>query len=73
MESYHQIREKTPVDADYHDKVVQEVSLQFATDFYLHIVLTDLARDFDVPMCQTRPRASDFIEARFSAGHDQTA
>ena len=33
MESYHQIREKTPVDADYHDKVVQEVSLQFAKDY----------------------------------------
>ena len=33
MESYHQIREKTPVDADYHDKVVHEVSLQFAKDY----------------------------------------
>ena len=33
MESYHQIREKTPVDADCHDKVVQEVRSQFAKDY----------------------------------------
>ena len=33
MESYYQIREKTPVDADYHDKVVQEVSSQFAKEY----------------------------------------
>jgi len=33
MESYHQIREKTPVDADYHDKVVQEVRSQFAKEY----------------------------------------
>ncbi|MDH3313083.1 MAG: phosphomannomutase [Nitrosopumilus sp.] len=33
MESYHQIREKMPVDADYHDKVVQEVSSQFAKEY----------------------------------------
>ncbi|MDH3341965.1 MAG: phosphomannomutase [Nitrosopumilus sp.] len=33
MESYHQIREKTPVDADYHDKVVQEVRSQFTKEY----------------------------------------
>ena len=33
MESYHQIREKTPVNADYHDKVVQEVRSQFAKEY----------------------------------------
>ena len=33
MESYHQIREKTSVDADYHDRVVQEVRSQFAKEY----------------------------------------
>ena len=33
MESYHQIREKTPVDADCHDNVVQEVRSQFAKEY----------------------------------------
>ena len=33
MESYYQIREKTKVDSEYHDKVIQEVSTQFSKDF----------------------------------------
>ncbi|MGI9567396.1 MAG: phosphomannomutase [Nitrosopumilus sp.] len=33
MESYHQIREKTKVDSEYHDRVIQEASTQFSNDF----------------------------------------
>lgn len=33
MESYSQIREKTKVDAEYHDKVIQEVSTQLSKEF----------------------------------------
>ena len=33
MESYTQIREKTKVDAEYHDKVIQEVSNQLSKEF----------------------------------------
>ena len=33
MESYTQIREKTKVDAEYHDKVIEEVSNQLSKEF----------------------------------------
>lgn len=33
MESYHQIREKTKVDADYHDKVIDEVKARLEKEY----------------------------------------
>ena len=33
MESYSQIREKTKVDAEYHDKVIEEVGIQLSKEF----------------------------------------
>ena len=33
MESYHQIREKTKVDADYHDKVIDEVKVRLEKEY----------------------------------------
>ncbi len=39
MESYTQIRDKTPVDADLHDKVIEEVKSRFAEDYSETITL----------------------------------
>jgi phosphomannomutase len=33
MESYNQIRDKTPIDADLHDKVIEEVKSRFSKDY----------------------------------------
>jgi len=33
MESYSQIRDKTPIDADFHDKVIEEVKSEFSKDY----------------------------------------
>ena len=33
MESYSQIREKTKVDAEYHDKVIEEIGIQISKEF----------------------------------------
>ena len=39
MESYTQVRDKTPVDADLHDKVIEEVKSRFAEDYSETITL----------------------------------
>jgi len=33
MESYHQIREKTKVDSNFHDKVIEEVKSRFSREY----------------------------------------
>ncbi|MDH3737482.1 MAG: phosphomannomutase, partial [Nitrosopumilus sp.] len=33
MESYHQIREKTEVDSNFHDKVIEEVKSRFSREY----------------------------------------
>ena len=39
MESYSQIRNKTPIDADFHDKVIEEVKSKFSKDYSETITL----------------------------------
>jgi len=39
MESYSQIRDKTPIDADFHDKVIEEVKSKFSKDYSETITL----------------------------------
>ena len=39
MESYSQIRDKTPIDADFHDKVIEEVKSRFSKDYSETITL----------------------------------
>jgi phosphomannomutase len=33
MESYHQIRDKTKINSDFHDKVIEEVKLKFSKEY----------------------------------------
>ena len=39
MESYNQIRDKTPIDAAFHDKVIEEVKSKFSKDYSETITL----------------------------------
>ena len=39
MERYSQIRDKTPIDADFHDKVIEEVKSKFSKDYSETITL----------------------------------
>ena len=39
MERYTQIRDKTPIDADFHDKVIEEVKSKFSKDYSETITL----------------------------------